>query len=77
MAYYAQLSQVGIEMAAPIGIGALIDRWGQWEFPVASTIGAVIGLVGGIFHLVILGRRESEIAEDPENEIPGSPKETP
>lgn len=65
MAYYGELSQVGFEMAAPIGLGAALDYWGGWAFPVASIVGAVIGLVGGLFHLVSLANRESTIEDDP------------
>ncbi len=68
LAYYGELSQVGFEMAAPIGLGALLDYWGGWRYPVATVIGAVLGLVGGIFHLVVLGNRESEINDDPPDE---------
>ncbi|MEI7683851.1 MAG: AtpZ/AtpI family protein [Planctomycetota bacterium] len=64
LALAAELSQVGLEMAAPIGLGALIDYWGGWTFPVAAIVGAVIGLVGGIFHLVVLANREAKLDDD-------------
>ncbi len=70
MALYAELSQVGIEMAAPIGLGALIDWWGGWAWSVGAIVGAVVGLVGGIFHLVILAGREDKLEQD---ESKGSP----
>jgi len=65
MAYYGELSQVGLEMAAPIGLGALIDHWVGWAVPICSIVGAVIGLVGGVTHLVILANREDQIEDDP------------
>jgi hypothetical protein len=70
MAYYGQLSQVGLEMAAPIALGAVIDRWGGWATPVCSIAGAVIGLVGGLIHLVRLANREDQIPEDPPEGAP-------
>lgn len=56
LAYYAELSQIGIEMAAPIGLGAIIDYWVGWG-PWGAVVGAVLGLVGGLFHLVKLSNR--------------------
>jgi F0F1-type ATP synthase assembly protein I len=54
------LGQIGLEMAAPIGIGAGLDiylGWGPW----ASICGAVVGLVGGMMHLMaIVNRRTTE-----------------
>jgi F0F1-type ATP synthase assembly protein I len=59
LAQYAALSQVGLEMVAPIGIGALIDLWRDWG-PWCSTAGAILGLVGGVAHLIqILNARTS------------------
>ena len=40
-------------MVAPIGLGLLLDHYLNW-MPWATIIGAVIGLVGGVFHLVKL-----------------------
>lgn len=59
---YAELSQVGLEMVAPIGAGLLLDYWRGWG-PWGAVIGAVLGLVGGMGHLVsILNARA---AQDP------------
>ena len=65
LAYYGELSQVGLEMAAPIGVGALIDHWVGWAFPICSIAGAVLGLVGGVVHLVVLANREDQVEDDP------------
>jgi len=56
LAYYFTLSQVGFEMAAPIGLGYLIDHWLGW-LPWTTIAGAVVGLVGGLVHLVVLSNK--------------------
>jgi F0F1-type ATP synthase assembly protein I len=56
----AMLSQVGLEMAAPVGVGAALDYY-LGSAPWCSVGGAVLGLVGGIAHLIaILNRRARE-----------------
>ena len=50
--YYA-MAQVGLEMAAPIGLGAFLDVRFGW-MPWATVIGAILGLGGGLYHLVKL-----------------------
>ena len=55
----AAMAQVGFEMAAPIGLGVVLDRWLEWT-PWLTIVGAVIGLVGGIFHLVVMANGESD-----------------
>ena len=62
LAYYFALSQVGFEMAAPIGLGYLIDWW-LGVFPWITIGGAVLGLVGGLYHLVSLAKDEPK--DDP------------
>jgi F0F1-type ATP synthase assembly protein I len=57
LGYYMELSQIGFEMAAPIGLGAFVDHWlgvGPW----CAVVGAVLGLGGGLFHLVRMSNRE-------------------
>ncbi len=49
------LGQVGAEMVAPIGIGFAID-WCFGILPWLTVVGAVVGFVGGICHLVYLNR---------------------
>jgi F0F1-type ATP synthase assembly protein I len=70
-AQYAALSQVGLEMVAPIGMGAALDYYLEWTAPWTTVIGAVVGLVGGMAHLVaILNRRESVNSEEQQREKP-------
>jgi len=54
--YYVSLAQVGLEMVVPIGIGLLLEYWLGWA-PWGVVGGAVVGLVGGIAHLVALANR--------------------
>jgi hypothetical protein len=58
MGYYFALSQVGMEMAAPIGLGVWADV--SWHtLPWLTIVGAVVGLVGGMTHLVLLANRQA------------------
>jgi F0F1-type ATP synthase assembly protein I len=58
LGYYIALAQVGMEMVIPIGIGAALDyyfHWGPWGI----VGGAVLGLIGGLSHLVALMNQEN------------------
>jgi F0F1-type ATP synthase assembly protein I len=55
--HYISLAQVGMEMAAPIGVGLAVDHWLDWS-PWGVVVGAVLGLVGGLAHLVVLVNRQ-------------------
>ena len=69
LAQYAALAQVGLEMAAPIAIGVALDYWLGW-MPWATVCGAVVGLVGGMAHLIaILNRRAEGPAKRPRDKI--------
>lgn len=51
--------QVGLEMAAPIGLGLFLDiQWGT--APWLTISGAVLGLVGGLAHLVVMISKEEQ-----------------
>jgi F0F1-type ATP synthase assembly protein I len=49
------IGQVGTEMAAPIGVGWALD-YVFHTMPVFMVLGAVLGLVGGVYHLIVLNR---------------------
>lgn len=49
------LSQVGAEMVAPAGLGLLLDLWLSTS-PWCVIVGAMLGLVGGMIHLVVLSK---------------------
>lgn len=63
LAYYAELSQVGFEIAGPIGIGALIDSWMGWS-PWGVILGTLAGFAGGMTHLIQLANRPEPPSED-------------
>jgi F0F1-type ATP synthase assembly protein I len=55
MRRYMTLSQVGLEMVAPIGIGLALDYFLN-SMPWATVSCTVLGFVGGMVHLVALSR---------------------
>lgn len=63
---YVALAQVGLEFVAPIGLGLALDYAFGW-LPRGTIVGAVIGLIGGVAHLVHLSNRPEH------NEPPGRP----
>jgi F0F1-type ATP synthase assembly protein I len=56
---WVSLAQVGMEMAAPIGVGLALDYFLGYA-PWGVVGGAVVGLVGGLAHLVRLAHRPDE-----------------
>lgn len=50
-----QISQIGMEMAIPVGIGAGLDYWLK-TMPICTIIGALLGPVLGFIHLMSLLR---------------------
>ena len=52
---WMRLAGVGIELAAAVGgfavVGHLIDRW-KGSHPKGLLIGAVLGLIGGMYNLI-------------------------
>ncbi len=55
--YFFALAQVGMEFVAPIVIGALLDSYLGW-MPWATITGAVLGFVGGMYHLITMLNRQ-------------------
>ena len=69
MGFYLALAQVGLEMVAPVGVGAILDYYFNW-MPWATTTGAVLGLAGGLAHLVSLLNKHDR----PDSSGPGQEK---
>ena len=64
---YMQISQVGLEMVGPICLGLALDHYLDW-WPWGTVAGAVLGLAGGLFHLVRLANKaDSPPPGHPEN----------
>jgi F0F1-type ATP synthase assembly protein I len=57
MGRYVALGQVGLEMVAPIILGLVLDHYLAWA-PWGLVGGAVLGLFGGLAHLVHLVSKE-------------------
>jgi hypothetical protein len=71
LGYYHSLAQVGLEMVAPIGIGAWLDYMLGWR-PWLTVAGAVVGFVGGLAHLLALLNRQPNESQT-ENDDRDSP----
>lgn len=67
--YYFTIGQVGMEMAAPAGLGAVLDHYLGWS-PWGVIVGAMVGLVGGMAHLLALLNQQQEKKSSPPKDLP-------
>ena len=58
------IAQIGLEMVAPIILGMVLDNWLETT-PWLTMLGAVVGLVGGIYHLLLLRNRPDDPPRGP------------
>ncbi len=67
---YFAFAQVGLEMVAPIVLGMVVDSYCNTA-PWGVAVGAVLGLVGGLWHLVTLANRfnKSDSSRPPRNHV--------
>jgi F0F1-type ATP synthase assembly protein I len=61
--FYFSLSQIGLEMVAPIVVGVLLDVYLGWR-PWGIIVGAVLGLVGGFTHLIAMLNEHNKAKQD-------------
>jgi F0F1-type ATP synthase assembly protein I len=59
LARYMTIGQVGLEMAVPPAIGIYLDLTFGWS-PWGVIIGAGLGLIGGLAHLVHLANKQED-----------------
>ena len=66
MGRYLAFAQVGFEMVAPIVLGLFLDNSFGWR-PWGVSAGAILGLIGGLTHLVMLANRFEKEASSKSN----------
>ena len=69
MKFYLSLAQVGTEMVGPLLVGLLLDWMFGW-LPWATVVGAVLGFVGGMAHMISLLTRHDREEEQSERKGP-------
>ena len=65
MAKVAQISQIGLEMAVPVGVGIGVDFWLN-TLPWFTIIGAILGPTLGFIHLLAVIRPSSDKKSEPQ-----------
>jgi len=53
------LAQTGVEMVAPVAVGLVADNY-FGSSPIGVAAGALIGLAGGLTHMLIMLKRAEE-----------------
>jgi F0F1-type ATP synthase assembly protein I len=53
LGHYYSLAQVGLEMVVPVALGLWLESYFDWR-PWGVVVGAVVGLVTGVTHLVAI-----------------------
>jgi F0F1-type ATP synthase assembly protein I len=67
--FYFTLAQVGTEMVIPAVGGLLVDVY-LHTMPWGLLIGAVVGFVGGFYHLIVLVNRHDRADSSKEKRDP-------
>jgi F0F1-type ATP synthase assembly protein I len=66
---YVAMSQIGLEMVAPIGLGAAADYY--WHIgPWGVIVGVVIGFGGGLTHLIYMSQKSDDEPPKPDSGTP-------
>lgn len=63
LGYYFSIAQVGLELAAFIGLGLVLDHYLGWS-PWGVAGGTLLGFVGTLAHLIALVKRQEEENKD-------------
>lgn len=71
MRRYMTLSQVGLEMVAPIGVGLGLDYLLGW-LPWGVVVGAVLGFSVGLVHLILVMNKDDGDSPKPRTDQPES-----
>jgi F0F1-type ATP synthase assembly protein I len=71
MRRYMTLSQVGLEMVAPIGAGLALDHYLGW-LPWGTVVGAVLGFSVGLVHLIWVVAKDDGDSSPPATKQPES-----
>ena len=65
---YMSLSQVGLEMVAPIGLGLALDLLLGW-LPWGVIVGAVLGFSVGLIHLIVVVSKDDSDSTQPKGPV--------
>ena len=65
---YMSLSQVGLEMVAPIGLGLALDLLLGW-LPWGVIVGAVLGFSVGLIHLIVVVSKDDSDSTKPKDPV--------
>jgi F0F1-type ATP synthase assembly protein I len=66
------MSQAGLEMVVPIGIGVAIDFYVHVS-PWGAIIGAVLGFTVGLTHLIYVSQKNDDSSDKPSKPKSGTP----
>lgn len=66
---YVALGQVGLEMVVPVILGLGLDHWLGWA-PWGVVGGAVLGLCGGLAHLVVMANKADQTTSSGRDQEP-------
>lgn len=69
---YMAMSQAGLEMVVPIGIGVGVDLYFHIA-PWGAVIGAALGFTLGLTHLIYLSQQKDEGTDQPPKPKSGPP----
>ena len=70
LGFYITISQIGLEMVAPLVLGLVLDYnlgWAPW----GAVVGAVLGFVTGLGHLIsLLNHHQDSGPDQPPRDTP-------